>query len=550
MCVGHTILSFFCLFATMAAVEAAESALTKLSEDRFWAMYTRGRTLGRGSFGTVYESRSLETGAAAAIKVVYKSGRASKDAVTKGCVEREAACWLPLYHPNIVRLLGAFEMEMAWSFPMELCPGGDLLDKITRDEHYSEDVARRFVRQLAEGIAHMHAQGVVHRDLKLENLMLSSREDDGDGVQVKLSDFDLACFFTDAASLAEPCGTPGYVAPEIIRLAMGDRSPVVTVACDIWSFGVIAYILLCGHPPFDMEDDDACSRATLAGDWSFPDDIWGDVSSDAKDVVSRMLVVDPAKRATITEILAHPWFHVGGLDVMQMPGAARRLSRLNSKWKWKAATKAIVAAAKFRNAAAIGRRAVPRRPSDVGAKAVASASTAAAPAAAAPTAPAATPQALPARRLSDLVAAAPALAQAVQQRDIVETRDSDELARREQEWRLFVAGFQVSSLLLESPLLSLGQHEKPSPKPKRPAWSAVRRPSSQQSPQQQQQSSPRGMRTMAEQRVFKTSVEDDISALIQDAARGAAADSLSESFASKPKASRGRLGNFLRRGKP
>jgi serine/threonine protein kinase len=257
-------------------------------------------------------------------------------------------------------------MEMAWAFPMELMLGGDLLDRLTKDEHYSETVARRFVRQLAEAIAFMHSRGVVHRDLKLENLMLSSPDQDA---VIKLSDFDLSCFVSDARSLGEACGTPGYVAPEIIRLSMGERdAPGVSFPCDIWSFGVIAYILLCGHPPFDMDNDDVGARDTLAGNWSFPEDIWAGVSAQARDLVARMLRVNPSERITAEQVLQHPWFGSMGLGRSPLVGAHKRLSKFMTHQKWKVAIKAISAAA-FMNKLAVGPTggtvAAPRRLSNV-----------------------------------------------------------------------------------------------------------------------------------------------------------------------------------------
>ena len=158
------------------------------------------------------------------------------------------------------------------------------------------------MRQILRGVEYLHARNIVHRDLKLENILLS---DTSSSAIVKIADFGLARFFADDSELRTICGSPLYVAPEI--LDVGADMGAYTPAVDMWSVGVILYILLSGNSPFDNEDEQVLFQKIRSADYSLDDYIWEHVSADAKDCVKKLLTVDTASRMTVSQALQHPW---------------------------------------------------------------------------------------------------------------------------------------------------------------------------------------------------------------------------------------------------
>jgi serine/threonine protein kinase len=183
---------------------------------------------------------------------------------------------------------------------MEMLEGGELLDAVLEKGHYSEADARSCFLQIMRAIQYLHSRGIVHRDLKLENLLLVRKKDIG---HIKIADFGLARRYMGASAMTTICGTPQYVAPEIIKGGPARYGP----ECDLWSAGVILFILLGGYPPFYDESEPRLFEKIRKGKFDFNDDVWSVVSADAKDVIRRLLVVDPAKRMTLQEVFEHPW---------------------------------------------------------------------------------------------------------------------------------------------------------------------------------------------------------------------------------------------------
>jgi calcium-dependent protein kinase len=196
-------------------------------------------------------------------------------------------------HPNVVTLVDAFEDERSVHIVMELCTGGELFDRIVSRGHYSEKSASQIIRAIIEVVAHCHSMGVVHRDLKPENFLLSNA---GTAAELKAIDFGLSAFFLPQESLSDIVGSAYYVAPEVLRKSYSYQ-------CDIWSCGVILYILLCGIPPFYAETETAIFRQVIKGNVDFEMHPWPNISNEAKDCVRRMLTRDVAKRATAAQIL-------------------------------------------------------------------------------------------------------------------------------------------------------------------------------------------------------------------------------------------------------
>jgi len=201
-------------------------------------------------------------------------------------------------HDNVVKLYEDYITEDKIYMVQDLLSGGELFDRIIEQTFFSEQEAAKVVKQIADALSYLHKLNVVHRDLKPENLLLTNKSENYD---VKIIDFGLAKQSEDLMTM--PCGTPGYVAPEILRRKKYHRE------VDIWSLGVITYILLCGFPPFHDDGNNLKNlyKQIRAGKYSFPEKFWGNISKDAKDLIRRMLTTKPKNRITAAEILDDPW---------------------------------------------------------------------------------------------------------------------------------------------------------------------------------------------------------------------------------------------------
>ncbi|KAL5202759.1 hypothetical protein ABZP36_013711 [Zizania latifolia] len=265
------------------------------------ATYTFGRELGRGQFGVTYLATHKPTGRRYACKSIAARKLARKDDVDD--VRREVQIMHHLTgHRNIVELRGAYEDRHSVNLVMELCEGGELFDRIIARGHYSERAAAALCREIVSVVHSCHSMGVMHRDLKPENfLFLNKREDS----PLKATDFGLSVFFKPGEQFRDLVGSAYYVAPEVLKRRYGAEA-------DIWSAGVILYILLSGVPPFWAENEDGIFDAVLQGYIDFSSEPWPSISSGAKDLVKRMLRQDPKERLTAAEILNHPWIREDG----------------------------------------------------------------------------------------------------------------------------------------------------------------------------------------------------------------------------------------------
>uniref|UniRef100_A0A671KZ58 calcium/calmodulin-dependent protein kinase n=1 Tax=Sinocyclocheilus anshuiensis TaxID=1608454 RepID=A0A671KZ58_9TELE len=214
-------------------------------------------------------------------------------------LEREARICRLLKNPNIVRLHDSISEEGVHYLVFDLVTGGELFEDIVAREYYSEADASHCIQQILEAVLHCHQMGVVHRDLKPENLLLASKLK---GAAVKLADFGLAIEVQgDQQAWFGFAGTPGYLSPEVLRKEPYGK-PV-----DMWACGVILYILLVGYPPFWDEDQHRLYQQIKAGAYDFPSPEWDTVTPEAKDLINKMLTINPAKRITAAEALKHPW---------------------------------------------------------------------------------------------------------------------------------------------------------------------------------------------------------------------------------------------------
>ncbi|KAE8699894.1 Calcium-dependent protein kinase 30 [Hibiscus syriacus] len=263
---------------------------------RIFDKYVLGRELGRGEFGITYLCSDRETHEALACKSISK--KKLRTAVDIEDVRREVAIMSTLpEHPNIVKLKATYEDNENVHLVMELCEGGELFDRIVARGHYTERAAANVAKTIAEVVKMCHENGVMHRDLKPENFLFANKKEHS---PLKVIDFGLSVFFKPGEKFTEIMGSPYYMAPEVLKR---DYGPEV----DVWSAGVILYILLCGVPPFWAETEQGVALAILRGVIDFKREPWSQVSDSAKSLVRQMLEPDPKKRLTAQQVLEHPW---------------------------------------------------------------------------------------------------------------------------------------------------------------------------------------------------------------------------------------------------
>ncbi|KAM7388186.1 hypothetical protein PAMP_024380 [Pampus punctatissimus] len=286
----------------------------------------------RGATSIVYRCEEKQTQKPYAVKVLKKT-------IDKKIVRTEIGVLLRLSHPNIIQLKEIFETDTDIALVLELVTGGELFDRIVERGYYSERDAAHVIKQILEAVAYLHENGVVHRDLKPENLLYADLSLDA---PLKIADFGLSKIIDDQVTMKTVCGTPGYCAPEILR---GNAyGPEV----DMWSVGVILYILLCGFEPFfDPRGDQYMYSRILNCDYEFVSPWWDDVSLNAKDLVSKLIVLDPRKRLSVREALQHPWVLGKAARFSHMDTTQRKLQEFNARRKLKAAMKAVVATSRM-----------------------------------------------------------------------------------------------------------------------------------------------------------------------------------------------------------
>ncbi|KAI7812134.1 SNF related kinase b [Triplophysa rosa] len=265
-------------------------------EGKIAGLYDLDRTLGKGHFAVVKLARHVFTGQLVAVKVIDKT---KLDDMATGHLLQEVRCMKLVQHPNVVRLYEVIDTQTKLYLILELGDGGDMFDYILRHEGgVAEDTAKVHFAQIVRAISYCHRLHVVHRDLKPENVVFFRQQG-----TVKLTDFGFSNHFQPGAMLMTSCGSLAYSAPEIL---LGEEYDAPAV--DIWSLGVILYMLVCGRPPFQEANDSETLIMIMDCCYTVPDR----VSPECKDLISRMLQRDPAKRASLTEIEGHPWLH--GVD--------------------------------------------------------------------------------------------------------------------------------------------------------------------------------------------------------------------------------------------
>ncbi|KAL8045247.1 hypothetical protein ABFX02_08G100600 [Erythranthe guttata] len=275
----------------------------------FVKKYNIGKLLGHGQFGYTYVAIDKSNGDRVAVKRIEKNKMVLPIAVED--VKREVKILKALAgHENVVHFYNAFEDDSFVYIVMELCEGGELLDRILskKDSRYTEKDAAIVVRQMLKVAAECHLHGFVHRDMKPENFLFKSPKEDS---HLKATDFGLSDFIRPGKKFQDIVGSAYYVAPEVLRRKSGAES-------DVWSIGVITYILLCGRRPFWDKTEDGIFKEVLKNKPDFRRKPWPGISNAAKDFVNKLLVKDPRARLTAAQALSHPWVREGG-EALEIP---------------------------------------------------------------------------------------------------------------------------------------------------------------------------------------------------------------------------------------
>jgi len=280
---------------TLRRASVASQSFFKLGDIE--EFYDVGEVIGTGNYAEVRKGVHKATGVEYAVKILPVSKEATDDILNEIDILARVDD-----HPHVIQLKEIYEKGGKMFVVMELVTGGELFDRIIARQHFNEADARDLLHVVIETIRHMHSYGVVHRDLKPENILFATEAADS---PIKIADFGLAKLYQPLMNddiLKTLCGTPGYVAPEVLKNRNG-----YTPQCDMWSIGVILYIVLCGYPPFQHEQQNKLFKQILKADYKFHSPWWDKVSPEAKDMVSKLLQLDPAKRLTPVEAMRHPF---------------------------------------------------------------------------------------------------------------------------------------------------------------------------------------------------------------------------------------------------
>jgi len=260
--------------------------------------YTIGTKIGKGAFSTVYEGTQKTTKLSFAIKAI------NKKFIKQKLLEREIEIMTKLHHSNILHCEEIFETETFIYLILEMVKGGELYDKIVDEGEYSEEETKLIVLQILDAVEYLHQNGIAHRDLKPENILCVSKTDSRAifrHEQIKVADFGLSKMFNTGDDLISQCGSPTYVAPEVLL------AKPYTAAVDMWALGVVTFVILTGCFPFFEEGHNysLLYQKIINVDYTFPDEPM--LSKEAKDFIKRLLVKDPAARLTPEQSRRHPW---------------------------------------------------------------------------------------------------------------------------------------------------------------------------------------------------------------------------------------------------
>lgn len=268
--------------------------------DEIQSKYHIVRVLGAGACGTVYEVHDYISCQKRALKRITKH---QINAYKKDKAKDEAEIMKAIKHPCVVKMYDVEDLGDSVYITLELMEGGELLSRILRNTHLDENISKLFFYQMCHAIKHLHDRKITHRDLKPDNILLASSETE---TLVKISDFGLSKLCPNNSVLTTMCGTPHYVAPEVLE-TLAHGKPKYDKKCDVWSLGVVLYTCLSGTLPFSNDYGSPAAEQIKKGEFRFRSRVWDRVSSMAKRLIREMLTVDAALRPSIDQLLKHEW---------------------------------------------------------------------------------------------------------------------------------------------------------------------------------------------------------------------------------------------------
>jgi calcium-dependent protein kinase len=286
----------------LSAISFNSSNFVSTYEGSILDLYNLQAIIGQGAFGKVYVGVSRLNGMRRAIKALDRSALTPE---SRDRIRREIEILKELDHPNIIRIIEVVEDERYINIVQELCQGGELFDRIVKNKRFSEDLAAGYMRQILSAVTHCHKASIIHRDLKPENILFEST-----GANVlKVIDFGISRKHFAETPLRKQYGTVSftqayYMAPEVLRGSYNEK-------CDVWSCGVLMYILLSGYPPFNGSTQQDIRAKVKAGQYTMTGGVWPIISPEAKDLINQLLTFDPAKRISAEQAFQHPWLHSG-----------------------------------------------------------------------------------------------------------------------------------------------------------------------------------------------------------------------------------------------
>ncbi|NXY20815.1 KCC1G kinase, partial [Atrichornis clamosus] len=307
----------------MGRKEEDESSSWKKQTSNIRKTFIFMEALGSGAFSEVFLVKQKSTGKLFALKCIKKS-----PLTRDSSLENEIAVLKKIKHENIVTLEDIYESTTHFYLVMQLVSGGELFDRILERGVYTEKDASMVIHQVLTAVKYLHENGIVHRDLKPENLLYLTPEENS---KIMITDFGLSKMEQNGI-MSTACGTPGYVAPEVLA-----QKPY-SKAVDCWSIGVITYILLCGYPPFYEETESKLFEKIKEGYYEFESPFWDDISESAKDFIRHLLEKNPSARFTCEEALRHPW--INGNTALHRdiyPSVSAQIQKNFAKSKWRQA---------------------------------------------------------------------------------------------------------------------------------------------------------------------------------------------------------------------
>jgi len=281
--------------------------------------YALGEVLGQGTFGSVTKAKRITDTTSVAVKSIAKSRKENR-ALGVQSIKQEVDIMRALSHEHVINLLETFEDRFHVHIVMDFCTGGTLCDAIVDKTKFNEVESAHAMQQILSAVHYVHGCGVCHRDIKPDNLLLATKAPI-DECCLKLADFGFSCQPSADTAMHAVVGTPYYVAPEVLQGRYD-------ISCDLWSCGVILYLMLCGVLPFYGEDDSELHRQVLSGNYSFGDKLWNGVTDEARALVSVLLKLNPRQRFTAQRALNHLWIQQRGNCMLLRNGSDRHVTNI------------------------------------------------------------------------------------------------------------------------------------------------------------------------------------------------------------------------------